>query len=66
MPPIQILELSLEYVMLDKFYAALLSMTGVTFGGYILLDEVARSVDSRSPEFFKRDDATAEPAALER
>lgn len=52
--------------MLDRIYAALLSMIGVTFGGYILLDEVARSVDSQSPEFIKRAEATAEPETRER
>ncbi|WP_179377978.1 hypothetical protein [Rhodococcus sp. ACS1] len=36
--------------MLDKLYAALLALTGVAFGGYIMLDEVSHTIaTTRSP-----------------
>ncbi|MDJ0418586.1 hypothetical protein [Rhodococcus opacus] len=31
--------------MLDKLYAAFLSLIGLSFGGYVLLDEIADTVD---------------------
>ncbi|QYB00320.1 hypothetical protein I1A62_04650 (plasmid) [Rhodococcus sp. USK10] len=30
--------------MLDKLYAAMLTLTGIGFGGYVLLDEVTNAV----------------------
>jgi len=36
--------------MLEKLYATLLTLTRVAFGGYIMLDEVSRTIaTTRSP-----------------
>ncbi|MDF3313051.1 hypothetical protein P3H15_49965 [Rhodococcus sp. T2V] len=36
--------------MLDKLYAAMLTLTGIGFGGYVLLEEATNAVAGERPD----------------